>query len=113
MVNEKRLIDANVLDEKCRRQMADEWNQRVAPVSWAEAYKEFLDDIWDATAVDVVEVVHSQWDTVFYERNGTLASYSHICPKCKYFYRDLRFKGHNYCPNCGAKMDGGVDYGSK
>ena len=21
-------------------------------------------------------------------------------------------KWHNYCPNCGAKMDGGIDYGS-
>ena len=48
---------------------------------------------------------HGRWDTVFYEGNGTLASYSHICPKCKYFYRDFHFKGHNYCPNCGAKMD--------
>lgn len=60
--------------------------------------------------VPTVEVVHSQWDTVFYERNGTLASYSHICPKCKYFYRDLRFEGHNYCPNCGVNMmDGEKD----
>lgn len=45
-----------------------------------------------------------RWDTVFYERNGTLASYSHLCPKCKYFYRDVRIKGHNFCPNCGADM---------
>ena len=50
-----------------------------------------------------------KWDTVFYERNGTLASYSHICPKCKYFYRDLKFKGHNYCPECGCDMRGAED----
>ena len=60
----------------------------------------------DSIKVDAVEVVHSKWDTVFYERNGTLASYSHLCPECKYFYKDVRFKGHNYCANCGAKMDG-------
>ena len=53
-------------------------------------------------------VRHGQWDTVFYEGNGTLSTYSHICPNCKYFYRDLRFKGHNHCPNCGMKMDGGT-----
>ena len=57
MATEKRLIDANVLDEKCRQQMADQWNRQVAPVSWAEAYGEFLDDIWDAPTVDAVEVV--------------------------------------------------------
>lgn len=58
-----------------------------------------------APAVDAVEVVHSQWDTVFYESHGTLSSYTHICPECKYLYRNLRFKGHKYCPECGAKMD--------
>ena len=58
--------------------------------------------------IESAPVVHSQWDTVFYEKNGTIASYSHLCPECKYFYRDTKFKGHDYCPNCGAKMDGGV-----
>lgn len=62
---------------------------------------------------DAVQVVHSQWDTVFYERNGTLATYSHLCPECKYFYRDTRFKGHNFCPGCGAKMEGEKMEGEK
>lgn len=57
MANEKRLIDANFLDDRCRRQIAEEWNKKVAPVSWSEAYKEFLDDVWDAPTVDAVEVV--------------------------------------------------------
>ena len=96
MTNEKRLIDANALEDdlKCKpiRFLTDKYMMREL--------------IKDAPTVDAVEVVHSQWDTVFYERNGTLGSYSHICPECKYIYRDVRFKGHNYCPNCGAKMDG-------
>ena len=103
MENEKRLIDANALKDEI--------------LSWAVCINKphllSKDDtlcvIDTAPTVDGVEVVHGQWDTVFYERNGTLASYSHICQKCKYFYRDLRFKGHNYCPNCGAKMMGDTE----
>ena len=62
--------------------------------------------IEEAPRVDAVEVVHSKWDTVFYERNGELATYSHVCPICKYHYKNVWGKGYNYCPNCGAKMDG-------
>ena len=98
MANEKRLIDANALDEKCRRQMNDEWNKRVAPVSWAEAYKEFLDDVWDAPTVDAVEVVHGRWDAVF-EYEDFQYAYCSACGKRSEYMT-------NYCPNCGAKMDG-------
>lgn len=52
-----RPIDADFLDDRCRRQISDDWNKKVAPVSWSEAYKEFLDDVWDAPTVDAVEVV--------------------------------------------------------
>ena len=45
-----------------------------------------------------------EWDTVFYERNTTISTVTHICPKCKYIYRDIRVKGHDFCPNCGADM---------
>ena len=114
MVNEKRLIDANALMDAIE---VTDW-YHISPKGYLQKgansqihtplFK--TDDIFqalkDAPTVDAVEVVHSKWDTVFYERNGTLASYSHICPECKYFYRDLRFKGHNYCPNCGADMRG-------
>ena len=63
----------------------------------------------NAPGVDVAPVVHSTWDTVFFERNLTIATYSHLCPKCKYFYRGVRFKGHDFCPGCGADMRGADD----
>lgn len=100
MATEKRLIDANALMEAIDFEYDLNYGEILTdPVK-------FADMVDDAPTVDAVEVVHSQWDTVFYERNGTLASYSHICPKCKYFYRDVHFKGYNYCPNCGADMRG-------
>ena len=98
MATKKRLIDANVL--KANFVVSGEFAKDL----WhAGTIRSTIDD---APTVDAVEVVCSKWDTVLYERNGTLDYYSHICPECKYLYRSFKFKGHNYCPNCGADMRG-------
>ena len=49
-------------------------------------------------AADVAPVVHAQW---IEDESGII-----ICPKCKRGY-NLIAKFTNYCPACGAKMDGG------
>lgn len=40
-----RMIDADALQELCNRRIQDTWNSGVAPVSRAEAYADFKDDI--------------------------------------------------------------------
>lgn len=40
-----RAIDADALQELCNRRIQDTWNSGTAPVSWAEAYADFKDDI--------------------------------------------------------------------
>ena len=56
----------------------------------------------DAPTVDAVEVVHGQWE----KASETMPIYR--CSICK--ERNLFKNGSNilsnYCPNCGAKMDG-------
>ena len=103
MATEKRLIDGNFLDDRCRRQMADEWNKKVAPVSWSEAYKEFLDDVWDAPTVDAVEVVHGRWEPRTDVFGFVRCS---ACHDCNIYDDWADGKKWSYCPNCGAKMDG-------
>ena len=49
-------------------------------------------------AADVVPVVHGRWID---DGRGII-----ICPECKRGY-NLHAKYTHYCPNCGAKMDGG------
>ena len=56
--------------------------------------------IWKAPAADVAPVVHAQW---IEDESGII-----ICPKCKRGY-NLIAKFTNYCPACGAKMDGGAE----
>lgn len=71
-------------------------------------------DIEDAPAVDAAPVVHGEWigyETSSYNGNDEYGEPRWI-PK-KFFRCSVCRKGtavrHNFCPNCGAKMDGGND----
>ena len=67
-------------------------------------------------AADVVPVVHGRWEEVDWVemesggheliRTPNAALRCSNCRNC--FKKELLWK-HNYCPNCGAKMDGGAD----
>lgn len=69
-------------------------------------------------AADVVPVVHGRWEEVDWveiENGGhefirTLDA-ALRCSNCRNcFKKELLWK-RNYCPNCGARMDGGADNG--
>ena len=53
-------------------------------------------------AVDAAPVVHGKW--IYYNNNGW-----RVCSHCK--DRRRTFTLDKYCPNCGAKMDGGAGDG--
>lgn len=54
---------------------------------------------------DVVPVVHAHWIVEPYR--GDLLRYACSNPKCKHyeFHVYKEYRGSNYCPDCGAKMD--------
>lgn len=52
-------------------------------------------------AADVATVRHGRW-------NDSLARITPYCSVCGHSHRCL-IRTPNYCPNCGAKMDGGAD----
>lgn len=54
----------------------------------------------EAPTVDAVQVVHGRWETNS-DRSDTL-----ICSICKCGFDMWKHDPHNFCPNCGAKMDG-------
>lgn len=47
-----------------------------------------------------------EWEMTPNYKGDTLNAYWHRCLSdgCGYFYKDVRPYGHNFCPNCGAKM---------
>ena len=64
-----------------------------------------VEDIEDAPAADVSPVVHGRWEYIPQTLN-TLSQFR--CPFCRWWSLDPSIDGaYNYCPNCGAKMDGG------
>ena len=111
MANEKRLIDANALRERmfsyygCVNENSSKEYYRGETLMNYEVADLIEDCIDNAPTVDAVEVVHGHW----YEHHGIT-----ICSRChSMFDTDLKmlqvpstWKMPNYCPNCGAKMDG-------
>ena len=79
-------------------------NKKALWRMWTSALIErsaFKHDVFDAQTADVVEVRHGKW---LYSNAGNWKC--SLCGDEPYY--DSK-KGLNYCPNCGAKMDG--DYG--
>lgn len=69
-----------------------------------EDIQEFLDNIPTA---DVVEVRHGKWEAKEHTSISTNRHYyTFRCSECKKWNGTHR---QNYCPNCGAKMDGRSD----
>ena len=80
-----RLIDADALIEE-------------ALTEGAYGYVDALQIAIEPT-VDAALVRHGQWETNS-DRPDTL-----ICSVCKCRFDMWKHDPHNYCPNCGAKMD--------
>ena len=60
-----------------------------------------IDSIRKLPAADVAPVVHGRWVP-------TKAPFMNECEDCSVCgYRTVWGHRYNYCPNCGAKMDGG------
>lgn len=70
-----RLIDATPLECHAKEGMGNEWNQRVAPLSWAHAEDHFLSRIVAAPTVDAVAVTRCK-DCKHYDMGVCLKIYS-------------------------------------
>ena len=95
MANEKRLIDANALLEKVQFRIEP---QGIIGEIVRDMVEKTREIIMAEPTVDAVEVVHGRW----VQRLLTGKHGSATCSECNTTW-DAE---SNYCPNCGAKMDG-------
>ena len=89
-------IEREALVSICKQIISDDWNNRTAPESWADAYECFIEDIAEQPAADVAEVRHGEW--IYGEFD---------IPHCSECGKEvLPNQISKHCPDCGAKMDG-------
>lgn len=70
----------------------------------------FMAKVCSAPVADVAPVVHARWIHSRYEDCSEQFELVK-CSQCNHEAYAMAFyvRGGNYCPNCGAKMDGGAD----
>ena len=104
MATEKRLID---LDATFKRLEKEVW--------WTESQKSAIRQFLNKDKrVDAVEVVHGRWEDIFQGRYENPRFRCSVCKEKALYVATQTALGNwrdeqdlsNYCPNCGAKMDG-------
>lgn len=106
-----RLIDADALLEQMKelhQERSEEFNMtgdRAICVTWHDA----VICIKDSSTIDSVPVVHGRW--LWFEDCSNGGLYCSVCHKLIHKVMTPKKKLSRYCPNCGAKMDGGADNG--
>lgn len=67
--------------------------------------QDVIDYLKKQPTVEAVEVVHGRWVNPYTNRYGHPC---HCCSECGF---KASYQDKNYCPQCGAKMDGGGSLG--
>ncbi len=69
---------------------------------WCSGCGSAVECILAEPAADVAPVVHGRWNNMDGYKTRK------VCSECGWDVPEYG-KFYSYCPNCGAKMDGGVD----
>lgn len=94
-----RLIDADALGVgRCSRD--------VLPADYCAGWNGLIRLLEKAPTVDAVPVVHGRWNNMDGYKTRK------VCSECGWDVPEYG-KFYSYCPNCGAKMDGGAENASK
>ena len=86
----------------------NDYISRKALLDWVHEFypedKVFASAIMNAPAADIAPVVHGRWVSIPHK----LARVCSVCNRDEpYKFADIDADVYDYCPNCGAKMDGG------
>lgn len=109
------MADVRLIDAKALLKEIEDWHDSLGgtmnPADWGiqNVLQSVMDNIIEAEDVDAVPVVHSSWGYRAYRSDMRITvSGEAVCKKCHAPF--FRVRGHwfKYCPNCGAKMDGGA-----
>jgi len=84
----------------------------ISPVWTGEHIEELLNDFYiiskDTPTIEAEPVRHWQWIPQYTSKRGLSDFFAcSECNKTSFTYHKVKMCSYNFCPNCGAKMDGG------
>lgn len=105
-----RLIDADALIEFIDSKFVVSWKHDYDG-GFKDACIAVLNAIEDAPTIDAVEVVHGEWIGYNADKGSDWLRFDGepiflVCNKCHGMVMNNASLHWNFCPNCGAKMDG-------
>lgn len=103
---------AEYIERETLRKILKDWRDAHADADDEQGCGLLEDVIWEVDAqpaADVAPVVHGQWDDSgrYTFPGGSTAVRCTECG-CALTVSEFRLNNWNYCPVCGAKMDGGA-----
>ena len=101
---------ADYISREAALQAANEWVSEacMAPVM---RISRLFDKLAKVPAADVAEVVHGEWLRADDDWNSLTTIQCSLCSEewCFETDDDVSLLNYKYCPNCGARMDGGCE----
>lgn len=101
-----RYIDADILINELGDCTLATWGKGLGASWWAQSVKlkdNMVECINNQPTADVAEVKHGHW--IYHPDDLFPAESEQECSIC-HEREDITLVNDNYCPNCGAKMDG-------
>lgn len=76
-----------------------------------DAWDEIIDALENIPSADVAPVVHGEWLRADDDWNSLTTIQCSLCSEewCFETDDDVSLLNYKYCPNCGARMDGGCE----
>lgn len=100
---------AEYIEREALREILDGWRDAHADVDDVHGcglLEDVICEVDAQTAADVAPVVHAEWVVC-----GDGDNVPWMCSHCgKTTAHKYKVMYGEYCPNCGAKMDGGADH---
>ena len=86
-----------------------EYIEREAAIEKNHGGVVYIDDIKNIPVAYVAPVRHGRWVTTsgeVFPGSSQFLCYSHKHEECGFQYIDMGENEYNFCPHCGARMDG-------
>jgi hypothetical protein len=108
---EKEYIERYALIEEIRGLTTETWGKGLKNGWWSHSVQikdNFLRLIEKSPAADVAPVVHARWKDNHCTACGMMPMGEELWDSCEFAPPKFEFF-MDYCPHCGARMDGGKD----